>query len=143
MGFYSYRTRLFLPLYSVLKLYIVRRSCTGSLTFWDEIYLPYFKDASISPQKSHLILNYTLQYCDLHTTVTPSTAVPLIISAGSRLAFSLLTSSSSWHGPSWLVTSETRRLLGILLSHTAMYGPGSRLDGTCQFIDSSVAVFKC
>jgi len=66
---------------------------TGSLPFWNEIHLPHFKYASISPQKSHLILNYTLQYRDLQTTVTSSTVVSLIISAGSHLAFSLLTSS--------------------------------------------------
>lgn len=115
---------------------------TGSLTFWDEICLCYFKADSILPSKSHLILSYALQYCDLHTTVTPSTAVSLIISPGSHLAFSLLTSSSSCHGPSWLVTSETRYLLGILLS-TVMYGPEGRLDSTCQSVDSSAVVFKC
>lgn len=141
--FYFYTTRLFLLLYNVLKLCIVCRSCSvQNLTFWDEIQMPYFKDASTSPQKAHLILNYTLQYCDLHTTVTPSTAVSLIISAGSHLAFTLITSSSSWHSTSWIGASETGHLLGIFL-HIAMYGPGSSLDRTWHFVDSPAAVFKC
>lgn len=131
-----------IPVQCPKAVYCTQRLLSAeSLTFWDEICLCYFKD-SIPPSKSHLILNYALQYCDLHTAVAPSTAVSLIIPPGSHLAFSLFTSSNSCYGPSCLVASETRYLLGILLS-TVMCGPGGRLDSTCQSVDSSAVVFKC
>lgn len=51
LGIYSHRTRLCFSTYSVLpEVYCTQKLLnTGSLTFWNEIHLPYFKDANISP----------------------------------------------------------------------------------------------